>query len=197
MKSLRERRFVALAACSLLLLAACDPAQSGSSKAPSSGEQGGETSAVANSAPSIGNPLTADQFVAAPCASMSPAQLADLGVASGQVNNSDSGPACDWRAGEGTDIHVAYLETKRGLTNYYILNDSGSWKPGYFEPLDVQGYPAVYASDSDKRPAGVCLLSVGITNQLIFTVTVTAQTGDGSCATAKTVADDILTTIKS
>lgn len=182
---------MALVAAGLLLMA-CDP----NLKAPPSANSADVISQVPNRAPSVDDPLTADKFVADPCKSLTPAQLEPLGVGAGRPDNSDSGTACHWVAGMATDIQVAYLETKQGLTNYYILNDSRNWQAGYFEALEIQGYPAVFASESDKRPDGLCLLSVGISDRLVFTVTVTAQNAEGSCTTAKTVADDTVTTIR-
>jgi hypothetical protein len=195
----RGRRLAALAAAGLLL-AACDPvqAQPESSKQVGSVESTAKTSApqTQGKAPSIANPIAADQFVAEPCASLTAAQLTEIGAASGQVNNSDSGSACDWKVGVSTVVRIGYLESKTGLGNLYTLNDSDTWKDGYFEPLELQGYPAAYVSDSDGRLAGVCVLSVGIASKVVFTITATGRAGDDSCATAKTVASDVLTTIR-
>ncbi|QWF81799.1 hypothetical protein HUW46_05232 [Amycolatopsis sp. CA-230715] len=69
------------------------------------------------------------------------------------------------------------------------------WPDGYFEPTDIVGYPAVFNSPKNERPKN-CGISVGVTDELMFTVfTIEAHEQD-ACKAAKNVAAAVIETIK-
>jgi hypothetical protein len=69
---------------------------------------------------------------------------------------------------------------------------------GYFEPTDVDGYPAVFNDPSDFRGSGSCNITVGISNTLAFQLSADdGKLGTKSCDRAKQVASMVIQTIKS
>jgi hypothetical protein len=54
-----------------------------------------------------------------------------------------------------------------GLGEIYEQKDSQQ----YFEPVDIEGYPAVYASVLDQRESGGCTLWVGTSDDLAVEIT--------------------------
>jgi hypothetical protein len=205
--SVRSLLAVALAASPLVLTAACSSVQPGqASPATTPGTSAatgtGQSSAPRehSKAPPVKIPLDASKYIAAPCSSLTDAQLREFGgSAPGRLNSDESGPACNWDVGPNNDtlIGIGYLTSaKTGLTNLYALNDTGWWEHGYFEPTQLDGYPAAYASISDDRKAGACGITVGITDELMFSALVKSRPGNDSCSAAKNVASLVLKNIR-
>ncbi|WP_460394414.1 DUF3558 domain-containing protein [Actinophytocola sediminis] len=160
------------------------------------------TAAPANGAPDVRAPLDASPFIGDPCAALSQAQLADLGIVRpGQPNTEGAiaehvGPQCIWHGTPELDstIDVGFVTgDKHGLGGLYAARETQE----YFEETLVQGYPAVFHSAADQRAQGACNISVGISNTFSFR---TSEFGEldatGSCARAKAVADAVITTLK-
>jgi hypothetical protein len=85
---------------------------------------------------------------------------------------------------------------KNGLSDTY--RGGAEAFPGYFEPTEVSGYPAVFNDLTDQRPNGACNITVGISETLAFRSSFTAGPDDGakSCDLVKRVAAAVITTLK-
>jgi hypothetical protein len=134
----------------------------------------------------VKQPLDASKYLAAPCSSLTDAQLREFGGSTpGRLNSDENGPACNRDVGPNNDtlIGIGYLTSaKTGLSNLYALKSSGWWEHGYFEPTELDGYPAAYASISDDRKAGACGITIGIRDELMFSTLVKSLAGDDSCS---------------
>jgi hypothetical protein len=204
---LRRQLSTTLIITPLLLAAACNSVQPGqavsaptpSTTVPTSTSQP-NTPQGHSKAPQVKNPLDASKYIADPCASLTSTQLTAFGGAEpGHVNNSDSSPACTWQVGPNkeTFLGISYSPAvKNGLNNIYSLNDTGWWKNGYFEPTEIDGYPAAFASISGNRKDGDCSMSIGVRDDLFFSIDVRTRTGSDSCVAAKNVASEVLKTIQ-
>ena len=157
------------------------------------------TSGSPLSAPQVKQPLKADKFIANPCLSLDENQAQSFKInGPGQVDQTIA-PGCLWRAGgdSSVSISVTFMTVvKNGLSNLYNQKAAGWYKNGYFEESEISGYPAVLNDSSDRRPAGSCVLSVGITDQLFFSVLIQARAGDNVCKAANNVAEATLKTIR-
>lgn len=96
-----------------------------------------------------------------------PGVVADSGVA---------GPSCRFesRAYDVNKIFIAPLSTQAtGISGLYANRENVK----YFEPVTIEGYPAVYGDSADVRSRGTCALWVGITDELAVGVTSSIVTG--------------------
>jgi hypothetical protein len=122
-----------------------------------------------NPAPEVPDPLEVDGIVDDPCAALGREQFGDLGIEGpGERRESRAEPACDWRMTSSRlhSITITARTEDRGLRSVYGRQDSQQ----YFEPTEVDGYPAVFASPLDQRGNGNCTLHVGLTDDLTATV---------------------------
>jgi len=120
-------------------------------------------------APSVPEPLDID--VDDPCGTLTAEQLAGAGVSDpGDEDFDDGDGECRWHL-DTSQLHVVTLSpaTSRGggLGEIYEQKDSQR----YFEPVDIEGYPAVYASVLDQRESGGCTLWVGTFDDLAVEIT--------------------------
>ncbi|MDQ0378266.1 DUF3558 domain-containing protein [Amycolatopsis thermophila] len=126
-------------------------------------------------------PLPAGPIVSDPCSALSPAQTAEIGLASpGELYPSPGGQGCRWQsqAHDANKIFIAPLgDQQTGLTGVYANRAQDE----YFEPVTVEGYPAVFAANADLRGSGTCALWVGVTDQLV--VNINSSILDGPNAT--------------
>ncbi|NIH78376.1 DUF3558 family protein [Amycolatopsis viridis] len=155
-------------------------------------------------APPIPNPLDPAGLVEDPCHSLTVAQASDLGVQERGTKKDvgiDDIKGCDWKFGANLEwkIQVAYAvpHPRNGLQNLYDQNTAGKYANGYFMPTSISGYPSVFNGRADTRPHGRCDLSVGINPEMLLDVAVTGRTDKDNCTAASTVAELIITTIKS
>ncbi|UJW36380.1 DUF3558 domain-containing protein [Saccharothrix sp. AJ9571] len=151
-----------------------------------------------SAAPKVQQPLDVSKYLADPCSSLTATQQAEFNVSSSRINDHDFGVGCIWNVGSGrTNSGVSYLiNVPNGLGNVYGLNDVGWWDHGYFEPTEVDGYPAVYAAMVDFRAKGDCKLLVAVSDQMFFESSMVTPATNNACAGAKNVAEAILQTIK-
>jgi hypothetical protein len=151
-------------------------------------------------APTVKHPLDDSKFVADPCATLNQSQLQYFGVSGeGRRSEDSNGVGCLWSFGATgkTSVGVSFVpQVKTGLSNTYQLNAAGVYKNGYFDPIEVDGYPAVYNFVGDLRPQGSCDLDVGISDQAFFGVHVLGQPGTDGCKAALSVAKAALQTIQ-
>jgi hypothetical protein len=117
-------------------------------------------------APAVPEPMDAGDLVDEPCGALTTEQLSGIGVTEpGATEYDDSDPGCRWHVATST-LHVVSLTAvaseKDGLSHVY----SNKEYQQYFEPTEIDGYPAVYASMLDQRSSGNCELWVGVTDEL-------------------------------
>lgn len=161
----------------------------------------GASTAASASSPVIANPLDVSRFMADPCASITSTQASDLTISpQGKRVDIQSGQACDWLYGPNLQWHavVTYIvpDAKNGLQNLYNQKAAGWYDQGYFEPTTLDGYPAVYQDSTDYRTNGQCELSVGINEQVFFSVLNKGQNNTDLCKGAAKVATAVVETIK-
>nr|WP_243869960.1 DUF3558 domain-containing protein [Amycolatopsis granulosa] len=155
-------------------------------------------------APPVPNPLDPGGFVEDPCRSLTVAQTADLQIQELGTKKDvgiDNIKGCNWQFGANHEwrIQVAYVvpRAKNGLQNLYDQKSVGWFDHGYFVPTSVAGYPGLFSNFSDTRPHGRCDLAIGINGQMMLTTAVTGEATKDNCKAASTVAERIITTIKS
>jgi hypothetical protein len=95
------------------------------------------------------------------------------------------------------DADVAfYPGFQNGLGHFYEQNAANFFTKGYFEPLEIDGYPAAYHDIIDLRSKGNCSLAVGVSDKSTYNVLIQWQPGNDACKAAENVAKAVLTTIQ-
>jgi Protein of unknown function (DUF3558) len=188
-----------------VLVGGCSAKEAGSPTGPAptsgAGKQTGSPSTSSGSgggsAPKVSNPLDASKFLTQPCSSIGPDKLRSLSVsAQGEPDNSPVGPTCQWiERDAGSSLEVGFLTgNKNGLADTYRGRDRFK---GYFEPTQVDGYPAVFNDLRDFRGDGTCNITVGISDTLAFRTAVQdGKLGQKSCDRTKQAAAAVITTLK-
>jgi hypothetical protein len=150
-------------------------------------------------APKVGSPIDPKGFLKQPCPVFTVDQRKELGLNEGEQVEGSFGEGCKWRSNGGGQVTVSFLEKNtRGLSAPYANNKTGTFK--YFEPTDIGGQPAVFASGDDRRDKGECQVVVGLSDKLVFNMFL--QQSQDKVGTAKPcdvvarVAGMALTTIK-
>lgn len=196
---------VALAAAGVL--AACGGSAgnpTGSSEPTSTASQAQSQTAAGTQtgkAPRVSSPLQTDGLVANACSALSPSQMTDLGIAPpGKPSNDSAGPSCQW-SGAASPSNAAFAfaltANKNGLDDIYAGNDQKKY--AYFEPVQVDGYPGVYAETADNRPNGNCSLLIGATDQLVIGTSVQLGSGPNKahpCDSANKIATAMIQHLK-
>jgi hypothetical protein len=136
--------------------------------APSSSEPANRPEGAA---PEVPEPLDVDELLDDPCEALATEQLDRIGVAEpGKMELDGDDAECRWHLTT-SELHVVSLspvESKRaGLSDVY----GGKQFNAYFEPTEIDGYPAVYTSALDQRSSGNCELWVGVTDELAVDIT--------------------------
>jgi uncharacterized protein DUF3558 len=142
-------------------------------------------------APRVTKPLDGSPFFTKPCAVLTAEQLRAQNLPAMGTSDTDGplarwvGPSCGWDNVSAQDgIGFGFLsENLNGLSDTYRARDRFE---GYFEPTDVDGYPAVFNDPGDFRAKGSCNITVGISDTLAFITNVDeAYSGRKSCDRAK------------
>jgi hypothetical protein len=186
---------LALAGCSQTTIGSANP----TTVAPPSATVSAPSQSSAK-APAVKTPLNASKFVRDPCLTLTQAQQQQFeGTKPGTRTDSDSGVGCAWNLGAngstGTGVNFVPSVTN-GLTHLYEQNSAGFFKSGYFQPIEVEGYPAAYNEVADNRTGGQCGLSVGISDNTYFDVLIQGRTGTDGCKAALNVAKAVLHTVQ-
>lgn len=155
-----------------LLLTGCG----GESGQPTTGgagptvDVGPTTTAPQVSAPQVADPIEGlDKYKQDPCALLSNKQATEIGYAADIRRPPDqvNGPECEWHDGASNGFTIVLLNNQPlGLTGVY-RNKSDF---GYFEPVKISGYPAVFAGAIDNRNNGACALNVGVTDKQVINI---------------------------
>ena len=202
----------AMIAVAVVVLAGCSDKQSGTAT-PATKTGGDNTSTgqppttpSSGGAPAVKSPLDATKFLPQPCTALSAAALKQLNISKPGEPDTDSsvakssGPSCLWSTDD-EPIHRGYdvgflTGNKNGLSDTYRGGKKAF--PGYFEPTEVSGYPAVFNSLTEDRPGGACNITVGISSSLAFRAGVQADRdlGTKACDIAKQIAAAVIQTLK-
>jgi hypothetical protein len=189
----------------MLALAGCSKETSGS---PGPSNVGSTASQLASSspggnlprAPAVKNPLNAAKFISNPCLTVTQSQIQQFGSSEpGESTGSGVGAGCLWHLGQDglTGVSVSFIpEITDGLTHIYKQNAANFFKDGYFSPLDISGYPAAYNEVADNRNGGQCGLTVGFSDQSIFSVLIQGHPNTDGCKAAVNITKAALQTIQ-
>ncbi|MGW5050465.1 DUF3558 domain-containing protein [Actinokineospora sp. NPDC004072] len=147
-------------------------------------------------APHVENPLDAAKQLEDPCTSLTSAQLRTLGgFQEFSSDPEDTDPSCLWKNEDLVTIAVSYITAnKNGLADLYRGQQQGQW--AYWEPTTVSGYPGVFQHASDNRARGYCTISVGVTDELHFSATISRGDKAQACDQIKDVAAAVVDTLK-
>ncbi|HYQ67192.1 DUF3558 domain-containing protein [Actinophytocola sp.] len=109
------------------------------------------------------------------------------------------GRACTWTNPDtGAEVEIHFLDKDpRGLSAQYQTKD----RYAYFDELPpIEGYPAIAAAVADDRSIGLCMVSVGASDETTFIVPIRlSQVNIGTkdpCDVAAMVAGKALQTMK-
>lgn len=149
--------------------------------------------------PRVSDPLDASKFIGGPCLSLTSAQADELGVVhpgtEREVDFADS--ACVWKNDQGGEVEVAWFGTS-GIGGSYAGEERGEW--AFFEPAEVDGYPATVSGVGDRRHRGYCTAAVGTSDTQSFTLALRQSDGKVDeakvCSIALEVAGKVLDTVK-
>lgn len=133
-------------------------------------------------APKVETPIAdTSQWENDPCSAISADQLTSLGLTVPSPERHDIpniGPGCMWEFdSESASLFSAGFATQgsgKGMSSLYAHKAAGT--AAYFEELQpIEGHPAALEGPKDDRAIGVCDLGVGLRDDLLYTVVVTAD----------------------
>ncbi len=153
-------------------------------------------------APKVEEPLDISRFEQDPCSTLATDQIKNLNLpATGEEEAIPYGVGCTWRnpSTRGSASVGILNGTGTGLSGAYAADKRGDY--AYFNPLpDVEGYPAVATDLEDRRSSGICIVLVGVTDEVAvqFSVRLSeANVGQKEpCEVAADVAGMALQTMK-
>jgi hypothetical protein len=154
-------------------------------------------------APKVEDPLDTTLFQEDPCSTLTAEQAQELTLPTNSgKRESAAGFGCDWSNPDtGGEVSIDFLTRgDTGLSGFYAANEQGKFP--YFIPLPaIEGYPAIASDAEDRRSKGICIVNVGVTDQLTFGValqqsTVNVGTEVDPCDVAARVAGMALQTMK-
>lgn len=108
-----------------------------------------------------------------PCEMLTKQQAAELGIDVQIKPDTDTsqGPGCEWEDADGDFFHITLLKNQPlGIAGIYRNHQQSP--DAYFIPVDIAGFPGVFADGYDGRKNGSCLLSVGMTDTQIIVASV-------------------------
>ncbi|HJP73512.1 MAG TPA: DUF3558 family protein [Pseudonocardiaceae bacterium] len=156
-----------------------------------------------NGAPHVADPLSTDKFQSEPCLTVPATQLTalNIGTQSNNTFNMMIGPSCQWGPGPDMDPNVfraivTYRTSESGLSSIYGRRHSYK----VFTPLSpIDGYPAVLDEQTDQRPYGGCVITVGVSDGVAVDVGLTVSSGQyatNPCTPGAQFAADVVTGIE-
>lgn len=169
-------------------------------KTPPSTSEGDEL--PGDGAPKVEAPLDFSPFEQDPCSTLTSAQIQNLNLpTSGEEEEIPYGVGCTWRnpSTRGSASVGIINGTGTGLSGAYAANKRGDY--AYFNPLsDIEGYPAVATDRFDRRSEGICIVLVGVTDEVAVQFSVRLSETNirkkEPCAVAADVAGMALQTMK-
>jgi len=190
------------------LVAGCTSTQPGQPSATNKTEPGSTTSSGSPgstgpdaAAPRVPVPLDDAKLVSDPCSALTVIQLQAIGftaAAKSSVNGSAVGKVCSWTDDSvgvaGGDIGVAVETTlTHGISDIYSQKNSMA----YFNPMSLDGYPAVVADHEDGRTTGSCALNLGVSDTSVLALRYQqSDLGPASCNKVQAVAHAVIATLR-
>ncbi|HEV3356749.1 MAG TPA: DUF3558 domain-containing protein [Pseudonocardiaceae bacterium] len=155
-----------------------------------------------NGAPHVADPVDTAKFQDDPCSTVSATQLTALNIGT-QTNVTFAvlGPSCQWGADLDLDPSafraiLTYRTSESGLSGIYAQRHSYQ----VFTVLPpIEGYPAVLAEQTDQRPYGGCVITVGVADGVAIDVGLTVTSGQYAtdpCTPDTQLATDVVTNLK-
>lgn len=153
--------------------------------------------------PTVPSPdLDTNRFASNPCGMLTAAQVQSKQVAAGvrgAPRESPLGPSCAWEASS-TPAENSFAVTVNnqigGIAQLYAQKSNFK----VWEPVQVAGYPAVIALDSDARDLGVCRLEIATAQKTVVSVDVSLSVGapdrNNPCPRATAIGEMVLATLK-
>ncbi|GAA2968647.1 DUF3558 domain-containing protein [Actinokineospora diospyrosa] len=189
-----RRYMIVVGMVTAALLAACS--EPGTPVAGSSGTPSPTTSDTDGASLKVKDPIEPGRFLAEPCAVLTRAQSTGLGwEAEGTPHKAgQKNASCDWDTKDLANYSFGWLdEYNQSITDTYrVFKDNSA----YFEPISIDGYPAVFHSGTDNRQRGHCNLVVGIRDNLTFHVSALGGPGPEACETLREMATLAITNLK-
>lgn len=154
-----------------------------------------------NAAPKVPKQLDASRFIDAPCDALTGTELTGLDPSFANVTGTNaSGPlgaACGWANPDlSQSIDITFVTSAaNGLDTIYAERG----RMAYWQPLVINGYPAVNAATYDGRPQGACVVSTGINDHLYFFadfMTFDPDQQPQSCTFAAKAAGDVIDNLR-
>jgi len=120
-------------------------------------------------APKVNDPLDTIRYQHDPCSTLTASQAQEeLNLPpQGKPEDVPLGKGCEWyNADTRGRVNIGILTgNPRGLSGFYEADQRGEYP--YFIPLSpIEGYPAIAGDVEDRRPRGICIVVVGVTDQL-------------------------------
>jgi hypothetical protein len=145
----------------------------GVSTTHSSSPTSGGDDLPSNGAPKVKDPLNTTRYQQDPCSILTASQAQqELNLPpQGEPKEIALGKGCEWYNPDTRGRVSMGLLTgnPRGLSAVYEANQAGKY-PYFKEMPSVEGYPAIASDIEDRRPRGICIVDVGVTDQLVLDV---------------------------
>ncbi len=186
-----------MAVCAGFLAVGCSTTQLGQ---PVAATPGPSTAHASVEAPHVPAPLNNTILVRHPCSLLTTAQLGAVGITSATtsaVDQTQVSVGCEWTdrtvGVAGTEVGVDQ-ETKiqHGLSDIYRQQK----QQAYWQPVTIQGYPAVLNALTDGRTGGTCFLNLGITDSDVAVLSYQGSPGSRPCDKVQTLAALVVQALK-
>lgn len=117
--------------------------------------------------PQIANPVQdLGKYEQAPCSMLTQRQAESIRFPKTEDATEKNQPGCRWYGHRNSAITIALQSGKQwALAGYYEVHAKDSGAFAYFKPTTVAGFPAVFATDFDRREGGSCAMTVALTDQ--------------------------------
>jgi Protein of unknown function (DUF3558) len=195
---------IALVAVTVTLLAGgCGTSTAGNPSVPSGSAVSSGTSPVGSplpSTPPVSTPLSVSRIVSDPCSLLTGTQLGVVGLTAAArptPNHDPIGVGCAWndRTVGTTGAQTGYdLETGlvHGLRDIYVQKQ----QMAYWQPVTVDGYPAVFDDPVDQRADGTCRMDLAVSEKDVLLVDYQGDPGVPACDKAKALGGALITSLK-
>ncbi|MCO1577803.1 DUF3558 domain-containing protein [Crossiella sp. SN42] len=184
-----------------MLLAGCDGPPAPSTTLPATSGGGPPASSAPSDAPTVPSPdLDTNRFAANPCGMLTTEQAKQVaGGLPGEVRESALGPSCNWKAADTAaknNLAITVNNQIGGIAQFYARKSTFK----VWEPVQVGGYPAVIALDSDARNMGLCALEIGTAQKTMVSVdtrlSVSAADYANPCQRTLAIGEMVVATLK-
>lgn len=187
------------------LLAGCSTDETGA-PTPSQRQPQGSAELPHSGAPAVTSAVDTGEWEGKPCDVLPSSQLSSIGLKGVEAEpdlQSMNGPQCSWYSTNTGSFGGAFLtktptgKPPQGLSAGYANNKKNPF--AIWQEVTVEGQPAVIANEKDQRNRGECGVSVGLRDDLAYSVRVTDPDKDFAndpCVFAKKIATLAVKTMK-